>query len=238
MNPNVAIEYGFALRKLGDSAVVGVLNENYGTPGDLTFDIIQKRWPVRYRLDENATRADIEAQKKHLRSQFVTALKGFIDKPEPEEVEFEAMPTQIGKALYFKNGEPLGYCNRVGDDMYMPFHDVLYMRLIPTKPLDRVVSEKSMLDNAYKYGAMGEHGGVIPIRNQYGATCFSPAGGTNNVNALTQYFPNGEVWAINADIMRQGERGQERWYVLTSAEHAFMQTLNNGMKYLKTVAGA
>jgi hypothetical protein len=122
--------------------------------------------------------------------------------------------------------------------MYMPFRDVLYMRLIPTKILDRPVAEKLMLNDAYGFGAMGSHAGVIPIRNEHGAMCFSPAGNTNNVDALTQYFPNGEVWAINADIMRQGDRGQERWYVVNSAEQAFMQTLNNGFKYLKHVAHA
>jgi hypothetical protein len=37
-------EYGFALKKLGDSAVIGVLNENFGSPEDVPFDIIHKRW--------------------------------------------------------------------------------------------------------------------------------------------------------------------------------------------------
>ena len=35
VNSNVAIEYGFALRKLTDSAVIGVLNLAYGEPTDL-----------------------------------------------------------------------------------------------------------------------------------------------------------------------------------------------------------
>jgi hypothetical protein len=47
INSNVAIEYGFALRKLTDSAVLGVLNLAHGKPEDLPFDIIHKRWPMR-----------------------------------------------------------------------------------------------------------------------------------------------------------------------------------------------
>jgi hypothetical protein len=238
INSNVAIEYGFALRKLTDSAVIGVMNEAFGGPEDLPFDIIQKRWPIRYRLMEEATKAEIDAARQHLKAQFTTALKGFIGKPEAEEPTFEEMQPQIGKAFYFRSGETLGYCNQIGDDMYMPFRDVLFMRLIPTKPLARPVSEKATLNNIYRYGAMGNQAGVIPIVNQYGAMCFSPAGATNNVDALTQYFPNGEVWAINADIMRQGDRANERWYVLTSAEQAFLNALNCGCHYLKNVANA
>jgi hypothetical protein len=167
----------------------------------------------------------------------VTGTDVLRQKPE-EEPTFEEMQPKIGKAFYFQNGEALGYCNQVGDHVLMPFRDVLYMRLIPTKPLPRLVSEKAMLDSAYKYGAMGSQAGTIPIVNQHGVMCFSPAGNTNNVDALTQYFPKGEVWAINADIMRQGNRGQDSWYIVLSAEKAFMDTLNAGLHYLKNVAGA
>jgi hypothetical protein len=238
INSNVAIEYGFALRKLTDSAVVGVMNEAFGGPAELPFDIIQKRWPVRYRLVEGATKPEIDAARQHLRGQFITVLRGFLDKPETEEPAFEEMQPQIGKAFYHRNGEALGYCNQVGDEMYMPFRDVLFMRLIPTRPLPRLVSEKAMVDNAYRYGAMGNPAGTIPITNQYGVMCFSPAGATNNVDALTQYFPRGEVWAINADIMRQGNRGNDSWYLVTAAEQAFMNALNAGLHYLKKVASA
>ncbi|MHB8267814.1 hypothetical protein [Bradyrhizobium sp.] len=238
INSNVAIEYGFALRKLTDSAVVGVMNEAYGEPKDLPFDIIHKRWPVRYRLVEGATNAEIDAARNHLKGQFVTALKGFIDKPESEEIKFDEIPPQISKAFYFANGETLGHCNQIGDDVYMPFREVLYMRLIPTKPLPRPVGERAMISAAMKYGAMGSAAGQISISNQYGAMCFSPAGNTNNVDTLTQYFPNGEVWAIDAHIMRSGERGDENWYVCTQAEDAFVATLENGLNYLRKVAGA
>jgi hypothetical protein len=120
----------------------------------------------------------------------------------------------------------------------MPFRDVLYMRLIPTKPLKRPVGERAMLSSAHKYGAMGSQDPTIPIQNDYGVMCFSPAGNTRNVDALTQYFPNGEIWGINADIMRQGVRGQERWYILSPAENAFVETLEHGLDYLRNVAGA
>jgi hypothetical protein len=132
----------------------------------------------------------------------------------------------------------MGHCNRLEGNVYMPFRNVLYMRLIPTIPLKRPVAEQAMLSNAFKYGAMGSAGPKIPIVNSYGAMCFAPAGNTNDIDVLTQYFPNGEVWALNADIMRQGERGNEQWYIVLAAEDAFIETLKNGLDYLKNVARA
>lgn len=238
INSNVAIEYGYAMHKLGDNAIVGVMNEAFGKPENLPFDIIHKRWPIRYHLVEGATKAEIDKQRDHLMQQFITALKGYIDEPQLPAAPFPETPPQIGTAFYFKSAENLGFCNQIGEHMFMPFRDVLYMRLIPTAPLKRPVTEKAMLSNASKYGAMGNPGGVIPIVNQYGTMCFSPAGATNNIEALTQYFPNGEVWAINADVMRQGNRGNDKWYLVTAAEQAFMNALNAGIHYLTNVAMA
>ena len=83
---------------------------------------------------------------------------------------------------------------------------------------------------------MGSQGHKIPIVNSYGAMCFAPAGHTRNIDALTQYFPTGEVWAINADIMRQGGSGPQL-YLAISAEDAFIDTLEKGLEYMRKVAG-
>lgn len=138
--------------------------------------------------------------------------------------------------LGLAQGEGLGHCNQMGGMEYMPFRDVLYMRLIPTKPLRRPLAEQLLVSSTFKYGAMGSRDLKIPILNQYGAVVFAPAGNTNNIDAMTQYSPNGEVWAINADIMRQGDRGDDKWYIVTAAEDAFLETLRYGLAYMRDVA--
>ena len=37
-NPNVLIEYGYALHALGDQRIIGVFNDAFGTPDDLPFE--------------------------------------------------------------------------------------------------------------------------------------------------------------------------------------------------------
>jgi Predicted nucleotide-binding protein containing TIR-like domain len=52
-NPNVLFELGYAWHKLGESHVILVLNQAFGSPEDLPFDI-SKRSLVQYRRDPNA----------------------------------------------------------------------------------------------------------------------------------------------------------------------------------------
>lgn len=53
-NPNVLFELGFAWHRLGENRVILVLNDAYGSPEDLPFDI-SKRCLVRYRFDPAST---------------------------------------------------------------------------------------------------------------------------------------------------------------------------------------
>jgi hypothetical protein len=46
-NPNVMLEYGYALHVLGDAKIIGVFNEAYGSPQQLPFDLAHRRWPIR-----------------------------------------------------------------------------------------------------------------------------------------------------------------------------------------------
>jgi len=53
-NPNVLFELGFAWHKLGESRIILVLNEAFGAPADLPFDLL-KRPLVLYRRDPDAS---------------------------------------------------------------------------------------------------------------------------------------------------------------------------------------
>ena len=54
-NPNVMLEYGYALHALGDAKIVGVFNEAYGSPKQLPFDLAHRRWPIKFNLVEGAS---------------------------------------------------------------------------------------------------------------------------------------------------------------------------------------
>ncbi len=63
-NPNVMLEYGYALARKGDRGVLAVMNTAFGHPRDLPFDIAHRRWPIQFELPDDAdekTRAKISA---------------------------------------------------------------------------------------------------------------------------------------------------------------------------------
>jgi hypothetical protein len=67
-NPNVLIEYGYALRSLTHERIICVMNAAYGKPSAeaLPFDLRHVRWPRCYELDETATPEVRAKQRKAL----------------------------------------------------------------------------------------------------------------------------------------------------------------------------
>ena len=79
-NPNVLIEYGYALHALDDRRIIGVFNEAFGDPNDLPFDIRHRRWPIRYRADaeQRSDRAALREIRRGLASNLARAIRSVI----------------------------------------------------------------------------------------------------------------------------------------------------------------
>lgn len=81
-NPNVLIEYGYALGLKSDTRIVGVFNSAYGDVRQLPFDLQHKRWPVSYVVsddsdaDEGKTRR--RAARKLTASELVRRLRDIL----------------------------------------------------------------------------------------------------------------------------------------------------------------
>jgi hypothetical protein len=54
INPNVAIELGYALHALTDRSLLMVMNEHYGARTDLPFDLQAKAGPIMFNLPPKA----------------------------------------------------------------------------------------------------------------------------------------------------------------------------------------
>jgi hypothetical protein len=75
MNPNVAIELGYALASIGDAGLLMVMNRAYGGREALAFDLSHKAGPIFYELNANASRAEIDAAKKRLVQELKEAIR-------------------------------------------------------------------------------------------------------------------------------------------------------------------
>jgi len=72
-NPNVLIEYGYALASLGSERIIALLNDTYGEPTNvnLPFNLAHTRFPITYTLAENAS----EEERKTARNGLIKSLE-------------------------------------------------------------------------------------------------------------------------------------------------------------------
>ena len=77
-NPNVLIEYGYALHALGDQRIIGVFNEAFGKPDELPFDLRHRRWPIRYRAHEDDTEEARREERQRLARELARAIRSII----------------------------------------------------------------------------------------------------------------------------------------------------------------
>jgi len=141
MNPNVAIELGYAFGKLGTDCFLPVLNRTFGDVKSLPFDIAHRRHPIEFNLAANATKEQIAHEKKSLVGQFLNALAPYVGNLETSKAvpSFLETASTITRAFFFNDGEVLASSNndprRTGPTNFtMPFRNVLYLRVIPTTP--------------------------------------------------------------------------------------------------------
>jgi hypothetical protein len=226
MNPNVAIELGYAFKALTWSNCLGVINLAYGDVDDLPFDIHRTRsWPVTYTLSEGASNEEIADAKKKLADAFYLRLRPFLSKVQPKtEEKFERMPAVRPPAFWFEAGAPLG-TRRDHATYAMSAESVLFLRLIPTDPKQKLTPHDLAGQMASACGSFDDFGNLFILRNDDGAAMCALGDDKGEVENIAQYFNNGEIWGLNADIVRLGRRGGNKYLIMPHVEGVFRKKL-------------
>lgn len=224
MNPNVAIELGYALGKHSTDEtnnLLMVLNTYYGDRQSLPFDLAHKAGPIEYKLAPTATREEMLAAHNKLRGDFVIALRPFL-KTGPAATSpttFQEVQTTINNACFWQPGETLASIVANPLARFMPDESeerlnynfdancIFYLRLIPTKPrstplknteLETIAKRRPQILTRTTNGGFGE-------RNFYGAISYGQEGNSENLEGFTQLFPNGEIWGVTRIFVRKYE---------------------------------
>jgi hypothetical protein len=218
INSNVAIEYGYALRALGDESILMVQNVHYGEREELPFDLKHKAGPIQYRLPPGATKQEIAAERARLRGILVEALRPYLvgRAPRAPSRKFEEVPCTSNIAFFWDPSEVLA---RIGSRTPVPFRhrseddDVIeyrfneprafYLRLIPTAPLHqelRVTALDDVVQRRHLQVLTRTVNGSMPGRNRFGAITYEPRGTSPLPLAFTQLFRNGEIWGVSREF--------------------------------------
>jgi hypothetical protein len=223
INPNVAIEVGYALGTLTDRAFLMVMNENYGSRDDLPFDLRAKAGPITFNLKPGASRQEIASAAKALAAKFKEALNLVFrnrSRPAANDEALPAIEPKDGLARFRSVGTPLGGSwnslelpGSSEHDIYMKEGPALWLRLRPKAALRQPLS---FLD--LKAAALGK--GSITFRpfswvnlaflraeDGFGSYSLHSHTQTDDVtDSVVFAFETGEVWAISTALMGRIEK--------------------------------
>jgi hypothetical protein len=218
-NPNVLIEYGWALKSRGYHQIVPVMNTAHGDPREfpLPFDMAHLRFPVLYTLPDGSSTADRRRVRDELARVLEGAFRTILESEEfqsqlpkpPAPPPFPEKQPLNGRARFRAAGNPLGVAseglierieNRAARTIKLADGSAYWLRVIPTVEPKPRLSTQTIKDKALQLG-------IVPlvrpvqsigfVRGEDGGG-FYPVQGTDTVNSVAYVFNTGEVWVIDA----------------------------------------
>lgn len=222
MNPNVALELGYALSIHGDERIITIFNESLGTiPGDLPFDLSHKRWPLSYNLTSANSTQERESIKKEFKSKLKVALRDCVRKD--QEVQGSATKAifvtdeyekKKQKGIYFKEGESLctitqGSINKPENYYFDEKAPYLFFNiLVDNEKLIKKADLTRLLfrDSNFKVWPLYEAPDNTPVPNNYGVIVPSfsrmknqKAG--NYLSSFTQVIQTGSSFTFSSGLV-------------------------------------
>jgi hypothetical protein len=217
-NPNVLIEYGYAVRCHSHEKVVGIMNTAYGKPDpeSVPFDLRHTVWPRTYELAES-TAVDKKEQFEKLVESLVEAIGLILSKHFSTSVAIEKFipkkPTK-NPAIFFDDA-----ANLIGDrsgasTATVPDGGKAYLRLYPSEVGPEINSEYEARELAI-IGNLAPLGKVVSScsfdRNVFGAISYEEKGG--RLSILAQLFLSREIWGIDAKMLNADHLNEPRLFL-------------------------
>jgi hypothetical protein len=200
MNPNVAIELGYALHSPTDRRMIMVMNAAYGTLTDLPFDLRHKAGPICYTLPPGTQKEQIQKVKKRLAGEFKVALRAILPTLGTGAAAFEAVPSRPSDpSRYYDSCEVL--VSRDGWKGFVAETPTVYLRITPTKKtahLKRAEAYHLIRDGSnYLEPFYRTPRGTGFEPNRFGAIAFVANDARGEILCAAQLFLNREIWGFN-----------------------------------------
>jgi hypothetical protein len=251
MNPNVAIELGYALHTITDRRLIMVMNTAFGSRRDLPFDLQHKAGPIFYELPADAAKEQIKEARKRLIADLKVALREMLPlalrAAAPAFTPTPARPSDPSR--YFECGQTLATRSRgirkdAPDIFTAEETPTLYLRIMPTRhvePLKRVeaydlIRQGPVFLSPFYYG----HSGSGFEANEFGAIAFDAVYDKKLIVSAAQLFLNREIWAFNTvslspDLARA--RNNRLGVPTLSVERTFAITLREYLAFMNEKLG-
>jgi hypothetical protein len=247
-NPNVLIEYGWALRHLGHQRIVAVMNEAHGGPKSLPFDLAHHRFPITYNVPDAATEAVRQSERLKLAKALESGIKAVLDGPDfktsiakkPDTPMFKPKEPMNGRARFRPQGERIGvYADPVSafvgspkaTSVYLSETAAMWLRVMPVVDPGRKWLPQDLKEPALRLATLPlipSSGNIRFVRDSDGCGYFSFYDENLHAPSVSYIFDTGEIWVVNA------------WYVALSPyvhldEKGFAGSLNQCAAFLETL---
>lgn len=253
-NPNVLIEYGWALKALGHERVIDVMNIAYGKPSreNLPFDLAYLRWPITYDLPEEASNEIKAEEKRKLLKIFNEAIRASLaTKPLPivEAIrKFPEAQAKDGPARFRSVGEALGFedetYRETSKEVFLSSGPAMWLRLMPSVDLGKKWTTGELKAQAMKgnirllplirssgsgYSLLRAEDGEAYYRG--GSVTGDQPASTNTIktDSVAFAFRSGEVWSIETALLAYAK---DKIYY-TDLEKVFTESAQNYREFLK-----
>jgi hypothetical protein len=244
-NPNVLLEYGYALHAIGDSRIITVLNDANGGPNDLPFDLVHRRWPIRFTLPPDATpeRASVKLRlTKSLAEAIKSVLSQFGSIKAGAEAALTYTPIEPGDGIGRLRGPQDYLCMPdAGDPIYLSSGPYAFFRCIPTQPprILGTVEANRIVQHLLQPMTGARAGGGITCRHSTGSVTYWAVGTAQQVAVdASELFLSGEIWGNSAYLLNTAVRPKEVTFPFLatgSFEEVLIDTLVNYVAVAKDV---
>jgi hypothetical protein len=215
-NPNVMIEYGWALKSLTHSRIVTVMNVAYGapTPENMPFDLRHLRNPILYDLPENANDSIKADERAKLINAFEHHIRAVLNSEDFKQSQPQPVAPPLFESKYSANvsrfrreNEPLGYSeNSLMPSQGIPLSEgpVIWLRVMP-----KFKQSKTWKITDLKDAATGANNFLMPLGGEkwqsfdsirapdgfgiYGMLSRAP----DSTSSVVFCFDTGEVWGVD-----------------------------------------
>jgi hypothetical protein len=216
-NPNVLIEYGYALKSLSPSRIIGVMNASFGAPSrdTLPFDLASYRFPITFEREDGASEEERKAERDKLTDTLEQAIRNVLDSQEYKDSLPKSPPSPPikyreplqGRARFWPKGEPVGYAHnplrrfqgQADEPVEIAEGPAIWLRLMPRRPIserfkiDQLQTIAMPLVHAPLYSS---YSNTLPLRGAEGTGLCTPLGDELSPS-LVYVFTDAEIWALD-----------------------------------------
>lgn len=224
-NPNVMIEYGYALRSLTFKSMMPVMNMQFGLPDELPFDMAHVRHPIQYSAAPDMPDGSRREERNKLSERFEGILRlmiqDILSRSRADAPLFVPKEPIRRPGFFFKRQDVLVNFGQPGEQELRFKRDrAIYIRLFPKFAEQPRVGLTRAIATARKLKPPLHIFNPLVNRNDWGAINLEPHG--DGITAFTQIFESGELWGVSEMPFPSKDA-----LVTIAAEKGYMEALEN-----------